>query len=264
MLGAPGDQTQFTASAWHTNGTQRDVTAQVAWTSTEPAVATIDQTGLVTARGLGVTDIRASLGDLQDSQPLIISPVPTYSAKGWVRSPGSSAVEGVLVSEPVSGRSTLTNRAGEYALIALVGPRLFFEKAGYEPVEITAVPNGVENDAALQQLIRIEPGGEFSDRLAPHDVEYTIDGLTCGPCRRVRILAARAGRLTLRLIWTLPHAQFRVHAGGRVFSPPDVEALAMSLDLDVGSGETVIYVGANRPPDRQYFDYWLTASFVPR
>jgi hypothetical protein len=263
-LATAGDQAQFTATARMNDGTQQDVTRQVVWRSTDPAVATVTPGGLVTATGLGVTEIQASFGILEAARTLIVSPVPTYSSKGWVRSPGASAVAGVLVSEPVSRRWTVTSSDGQYSLIGLIGPMLLFEKDGYESVEINAVPNGIENDAAMQQLIRIAPGGVVDDRLAPHDLYYLVDGQSCEPCRRIRIVVPGSGTLRLELTWTLSRAGFRIHAGGRVFSPSAADALSLGAELDVAGGETLVYVGANRTTSREYFPYLLTTSFADR
>lgn len=262
-LKSAGDQTRLTARARFNDGSERDVTQDASWNSSDAAVATIAPGGLVTATGLGVTDIQATYLLVRATLSLTVSPVPTYSASGWVRSPGSSAVPGVLVSEPVSRRWTLTSNSGEYHLIGLVGPRLLFEKDGYESAEITAIPNRTDNDAKLQQVVRVNAGGQVDDQLAPHDVDYTIGEEQCGPCRRIRIGAPAAGRLRLELTWTIAHAGFRLFANGRVYSPPGAE-LAVTADYEVTGGEVIVYVGASAPSSREYFPYRLATSFAPR
>ena len=262
-LKSAGEQTRLTARAAFNDGSERDVTTLASWTSSDAAVATIAPGGLVTATGLGVTDIRATYLVVRATLSLVVSPVPTYSAGGWVRSPGSSGVQGVLVSEPVSGRSTLTINSGEYRLIGLVGPRLLFEKDGYESTEISVVPNRIDNDVKLQRVVRIDAGGQVDDRLAPHDGEYTIGDELCGPCRRIRIVAPVAGRLRLELTWTIAGARFRLFANGRVYSPPEAELLA-TADYEVPAGEVIVFVGADAPATREYFPYRLATSFTPR
>jgi uncharacterized protein YjdB len=58
-----GVSTQFKATAKYVNESEADVTAQVVWTSTNPAVATVDNSGstkgLVRPRGIGTTTIIA-------------------------------------------------------------------------------------------------------------------------------------------------------------------------------------------------------------
>jgi hypothetical protein len=60
-----GQTVQFHATATYTKGTHpvttRDVTNEVQWASSNPAVATIDASGKATAAGAGTTDISASM-----------------------------------------------------------------------------------------------------------------------------------------------------------------------------------------------------------
>ena len=62
---AVGQTVQFTASGYIGHGTKsastQDVTSQVTWTSSTPAVATVNASGLGTAVGAGTTTISASM-----------------------------------------------------------------------------------------------------------------------------------------------------------------------------------------------------------
>lgn len=53
----PGSTQQFTATGVFGNNTSGDVTAQVAWTSSNPAIATISSTGLATGVAIGTVTI---------------------------------------------------------------------------------------------------------------------------------------------------------------------------------------------------------------
>jgi hypothetical protein len=53
-------QFQATTMAQLSDGSAQDVTAQATWTSSNPAVAIISATGLITAQGEGVTAISAT------------------------------------------------------------------------------------------------------------------------------------------------------------------------------------------------------------
>ena len=55
----PNDTQQFTATATFGNNTQGIVTDQVTWTSSQPAIATINNTGLATGVALGNVTITA-------------------------------------------------------------------------------------------------------------------------------------------------------------------------------------------------------------
>lgn len=56
----PGETQQLRAMAQMSDGAARDVSAQAAWTSSDPAVATVSATGLVTPLKSGSTDVAAS------------------------------------------------------------------------------------------------------------------------------------------------------------------------------------------------------------
>src|SRR5262249_49637386 len=59
-----GDQIRFQATAHYDTGEWRDVTSQVAWRTSNAAVATIDDTGVMTAVDGGDTTIDAALGEI--------------------------------------------------------------------------------------------------------------------------------------------------------------------------------------------------------
>jgi hypothetical protein len=72
-----GQTRQFTATAIFSNGTQRNVTAMAQWTSSNTTVATINATGLATARGVGTTTISATFSGLVGFTTLTVgNPVP--------------------------------------------------------------------------------------------------------------------------------------------------------------------------------------------
>ncbi len=55
-----GTTQRFTAQGYFNDGSNHDITAEVTWTSSNTAVATIDSTGLATAVGPGTTTITAT------------------------------------------------------------------------------------------------------------------------------------------------------------------------------------------------------------
>jgi hypothetical protein len=61
---------QFTATGTFTDNSTQNLTATVAWTSSIPAVATIDNTGLATWAGAGTTTISATDGSVAGSTVL--------------------------------------------------------------------------------------------------------------------------------------------------------------------------------------------------
>src|SRR5215831_9350228 len=52
---------QYSATAFYSNGTSRDQSSAVAWSSSDTSIAAIDNTGFATGVGIGFTNIGASL-----------------------------------------------------------------------------------------------------------------------------------------------------------------------------------------------------------
>ena len=76
-LGPAGSTTQFTASAYYARSSHapeiKDVTTQVSWTSSNPAVATVDSSGLATAVAVGNTTITASFKGFTSTSSLAVT-----------------------------------------------------------------------------------------------------------------------------------------------------------------------------------------------
>src|SRR5438552_3514501 len=64
---------QYTATANLSDGSTRDVTSSVTWSSIGGKVATVKSGGLVTAKNTGSTIIMATLGAVQGSTPVIVT-----------------------------------------------------------------------------------------------------------------------------------------------------------------------------------------------
>lgn len=65
---------QFAATATFADGSVRDVTNSVDWTSSSTAVATISTTGLATANSAGNTTIKITSGTISDTTTLLVTP----------------------------------------------------------------------------------------------------------------------------------------------------------------------------------------------
>ncbi len=76
----PNTNQQFTATGTYASGLVNDVTDSVLWSSSSPAVATINSTGLATSLATGQTVIIASIGSISGSATLAVSvaPIPTH------------------------------------------------------------------------------------------------------------------------------------------------------------------------------------------
>jgi len=66
----------FTAAGTYSDGTTVNITAQTKWTSSDPAVASVNLRGLTTALNPGTTTISASLGGVTGSTTLAVSMSP--------------------------------------------------------------------------------------------------------------------------------------------------------------------------------------------
>ena len=71
---AMGSTQQFTATGHFSDGSTQDISSQVLWSSFNPLVATISNTGLATASGVGATTIFASRNAIGGSTTLTVTP----------------------------------------------------------------------------------------------------------------------------------------------------------------------------------------------
>jgi trimeric autotransporter adhesin len=81
-----GGTRQLTASGSYSDGTTRDLTGTVGWTSADVKVATIDATGLLTAASPGSTTVTATADGTQGSTDITVT-APTPTLTGLTVSP---------------------------------------------------------------------------------------------------------------------------------------------------------------------------------
>ncbi|HTT02415.1 MAG TPA: Ig-like domain-containing protein, partial [Steroidobacteraceae bacterium] len=70
---AAGDTQQFSATGMYSDGSHKDVTSQVTWSSSSTAVATISSAGLATAVAAGTTTISAAMQSMTGSTQLTVT-----------------------------------------------------------------------------------------------------------------------------------------------------------------------------------------------
>ena len=63
----------FIATGNYSDGSTKNLTATVLWSSTNPSVATVDATGIVTTKGTGSTTIQAASGSVTGSKALTVT-----------------------------------------------------------------------------------------------------------------------------------------------------------------------------------------------
>ena len=93
---------QFRAIGTYTDGSTRNVTGKVAWTSSSPAVAEIARRGLVSALAPGTATITATLGSLSGSTTLEVTNATVVSIT--VRPSGRTIAVGTKLSFTAIGR----------------------------------------------------------------------------------------------------------------------------------------------------------------
>jgi len=100
---APGTNLQLEAAGIYENGTTKSLTASVTWQSADPGVASVSNSGLVTAANPGTTTITATLGSITGSTQLTASPVVSLAL-----SPGDPTIAGGTTVQ-LSASGTLLN-----------------------------------------------------------------------------------------------------------------------------------------------------------
>jgi Bacterial Ig-like domain (group 2) len=70
---APGGSQQFTATGNYSDGSSRNLTSSVQWSTSDGAVAAVSTGGLATAMGAGVTTLTASSGKMQAAATLDVT-----------------------------------------------------------------------------------------------------------------------------------------------------------------------------------------------
>jgi RHS repeat-associated protein len=75
-----GGQQPFTATGTYSDGSTKNLTSSVTWTTSDSALASIDATGMTTALSPGTVTVRASLGSVTGSATLTILATPTITS----------------------------------------------------------------------------------------------------------------------------------------------------------------------------------------
>jgi len=205
---------QLSATLPLPDGTARDVTAEAQWHSTNPAVATITPGGLLTAAGLGATEIDAVY---QKARSPVVKVSVTldprgYTVSGIVRETGGEPVVGARVTcchgTFNDDKVATTDARGRYSIDSVSGntqfgvypPNNSHEEFKVFPVSVTT---DTALDVTLSRRLEIQAGENVSSSVAWDD---TFPWLGCeGPCRIITILGpGDAGTLRARLEWNSP------------------------------------------------------------
>ncbi|HYB21062.1 MAG TPA: Ig-like domain-containing protein, partial [Thermodesulfobacteriota bacterium] len=69
----PGATQQLSATGVYSEGKINDITAQVTWSSSNPSVVTVSESGLATAVAAGAATITATLGTVSGSTTITVT-----------------------------------------------------------------------------------------------------------------------------------------------------------------------------------------------
>jgi uncharacterized protein YjdB len=147
---------QFAATATYSDGTQALVTGTVTWASANPAVATINASGLATGVAAGSTTLTASVGTVV-SAPTTLTVTPTLSTISVAPNPaniGAGATQQFTATAKYSDGSTkdVTATAAwtiDKNAVATIKSGGLATAAGAGSATVTASLNNVSGSAAL-------------------------------------------------------------------------------------------------------------------
>ncbi|EKO3563399.1 Ig-like domain-containing protein [Vibrio fluvialis] len=170
---AKGLTQPITAIATYSDSTTQDVTSSVLWLSDNASVSTVNENGLLTAQGLGVANILASLDGLKSNASKVtvtdaivtklqVTPVTSSIAKGLNQNVTAIATFSDSSTLDVTSKAAWLSSSNHIATVDSLG---MVSGNAIGSVEITAYFDGVESnianlnvtDAAILS-IQITPG----------------------------------------------------------------------------------------------------------
>jgi hypothetical protein len=209
-LNAPGQTSQLMALATYNDGRVADVTGQAEWRSTDLTVATVSNTGLVTAVNLGEASIAARYETQRALLNVLVQPAGTYKLSGAITEAGGLPLLEVRIevtTGPQAGQ--LARMTGAmYALYGLAGDvTIRAAKEGFVTQTRTISMTGDRRlDVELQPVLSPAPiGGDYNLRIRASDAR-SVCNLTDD--LKSRSYAARVSQDGARVDVTLSEAEF--------------------------------------------------------
>jgi hypothetical protein len=242
-----GDTVKLSLTAFYTNGTSRDVAAEVVWAVDMPSVVRVTN-GEATALSLGATYVSARFDRFNTAVKIQVTPPGTFAILGGTREPGNSGLPGVTVSHPASGLTTVTNAGGSFTLGGLADRTLLVQKTGYEDATYSVAPEDYLW-LAMQKVLRIQQGETMSLQIAPHDMDYapsyaSVSGERCSPCKRIRLLNTPGTRLQVTLKWTPANVGLKLWNDDGTF----VQTSPGLLEREIFSDKTEVWLYVGQTP----------------
>ena len=247
------------AVALFSDGSERDVTADARWTSTQPEIATVDG-GVITGQALGRTLIRATYMSRSASLAMVIKPEGTFILQGTITEPGPVNVgtATVAVLSGPSQQQVTADSFGFYELIGVTGMlTLRVSKPGYRDETTTLT---VTRDQNLD--VQIRPIAAPASVAGVYGVTLTVSP-SCSLVpndQRTRTYTATVGQDIARLNIQLGDANFVVDDSGRKNSFNGT-VFGSTVTFNWGSGDYYYYYyGTSQVqetlPDGQILGIW--------
>jgi 6-phosphogluconolactonase (cycloisomerase 2 family) len=158
-----GANQQFAASGTFSDGSAADITSSVTWSSSDMKLASVNNSGLVSALDLGRPQITASSGSISGSTPLIIvsAATPTVARFAYVTGqdfdpPNFNGTVSTYTVNPATGQLRQSSYiiAGSVPGPVTVEPR---NKFAYVPNGSDAIPSG-ENTISVFSIDPVNGG----------------------------------------------------------------------------------------------------------
>lgn len=214
---APGESAQFSAVAQFADGSTRDITREVSWSSSDSAVLSVAPGGLATASTVGETSVQYRFQGLDSGRkPVLILTPGTFLLSGRILDDGAPVFEARVEVAPGigAGMSVQTDWNGVYRLIG-VTPEAAIRVTKDEfqsATQSAGASTGTETRRSLNfNLARARPRPDYSGTYTL-DVAATCQATSTVPdsLRRRRYTATLTQDATARVQLRLSGADFEV------------------------------------------------------
>lgn len=152
-----GETQPFAATATYDDDSSQDVSSSSSWTSSDPSVATVDDTGLAAGLAVGQADISATFQGLSDVAQLTVSsawPSCTLPQADWdVRTPAEVGVDGTLLDDALSYLETESGEDGIDEVVVIRNSCLIWAGTDIDNAHATWSVGKVFTSTALGLLV---------------------------------------------------------------------------------------------------------------
>ena len=248
-----GGSAQLNATAAFSDGTTRSVTSQSTWRSSNPAVASVSSTGVVTGVAPGSVNITATFQAANASTPLTIpQPVtPTLSVTGRVTDGTSGAAlagaDVTVITGPNAGRSGRTDSTGRYTIASITAGTMTLRADAHDPSDYhtldrtLTVTTPAQLDFALPRVPATPPAPVPPTPAPPTGsgafVRVDTNAITCS-CSRGTIRVA-SNNVQIGTTGCAPQSRtFSVAPGNNRIVATDDLGSWNPIDLNVAAGQT--------------------------